>query len=342
MIKKDNLDLSNANRKERDPVFDIAKGLGVVLVILGHLDLPFWLINLIYFFHMPLFVITSGYFHKVRTLREVVNSTLRLYFAYLVYGVLFLIISWIRSGNFEPDSLLSLVLARPVSIWTIPYFGIFWFIIALMVIRVISQLAKPNILTLFISLGLFFIVWYLQKKGFNIADLPFAPAQVILLFPFYVLGYLIKEYLPSLNRAKWIIYILFIVIGGLSIVLADGTESKIVNYHQVSLFNPVIALLLAVLGSSSLILFSGTIVRFKNWMSNRVIKIGEYSFTYFALHLFLFSLISSTLSILNVSNSLVKSSTMLLGALLLCRGSVFILQNIKKISPAVASLLLLK
>lgn len=327
---------------KRDPAFDTAKGLGVILVMLGHLDLPFWFINLIYLFHMPLFVIISGYFHKVRTLREVVSSTFRLYLAYLVYGVFFLIISWVISGNLNPNSLFTLVFAKPVSIWTIPYFGIFWFIIALMTIRLVSQFAKPNILTLFISLGLFFIVWYLEKMGLKIADLPFAPAQVILLFPFYIFGFLTKEYLPSLKRIKWIIYLLFIVVGGLSIPLADGTESKIVNYHQLYLFNPIIALFLAILGSLSVILFSGTIVRFKNRMNDAVIKMGEYSFTYFALHLFLFSLISSTLIFLNITDSLVKFAVMLLGALLLCRMSVIVLQNLRKISPVVASLLLLK
>jgi fucose 4-O-acetylase-like acetyltransferase len=327
---------------KRDTSFDAAKGLGVVLVMLGHLDLPFWLINSIYFFHMPLFVLISGYFHKARTLREVVNSTIRLYLAYLVYGVLFLIISWIISGNFDLNSLLTLILARPVSLWTIPHFGIFWFIIVLMIIRVISQLVKPNILTLFISLGLFFIVWYLQKKELNIADLPFAPAQVILLFPFYVFGFLIKEYLPLFKKTKWIIYLLFIILGGLSIVLADGNGSKIVNYHRLSLFNPIIAVLLAVFGSVTMIIFSGTIFQFKNLMNNTIIKIGEYSFIYFALHLFLFSLISSTLNLLNVANSLMTLTVKLLGTLLICKVAVIILQNLKKISPTAASLLLLK
>ncbi len=163
----------------RDPAFDIAKGLGVILVLLGHLNLPFWLINLIYFFHMPLFVMISGYFHRKRTPRELLNSAVRLYLAYLIYGLVFLFLSWIISGNFEFNSLTILFLAMPVSIWGISYFGIFWFIIALMVIKVISQLAQPNYPTLAISLILFFVAWYIQKNYLAIVDLPFAQPRLL-------------------------------------------------------------------------------------------------------------------------------------------------------------------
>jgi len=320
----------------------MAKGLGVILVMLGHLNLPFWLINSIYFFHMPLFVIISGYFHKVRSPREVVNSTVRLYLSYLVYGIVFLIISYILSGKVELKSLGTLVLARPASIWDIPYFGIFWFIIALMIIKVIAQLVKPNNITLVISLVLFFVVWYLQTKGRSIVDLPFAPAQVVLLFPFYIIGLMIKGYLPGIQRWRWLVYIAFLITGILSIVLADGTERKIVNYHQLSLFNPVIALLLAILGSMSLIILSGAVVRFKNRITDIVLSIGEYSFTYFALHIFLFAMIAETLNRLHVFNASMHIIIMFLGTLLISRLAIMVFQRLERGMPIVTKLFLLK
>jgi fucose 4-O-acetylase-like acetyltransferase len=326
----------------RDPAFDTAKGLGIILVMLGHLDLPFWLINSIYFFHMPLFIIISGYFHKDRTPREVANSTGRLYMAYLVYGVTFLFISWVLTGIFECNSLTILVLAKSVSIWSIPYFGIFWFIIALMIIRAISQFVKPNIVTLSISLCLFFIVWYLQKWVINIVDLPFGPAQVIILFPFYIIGYQMKDLLTAFKRIKWIVYASFIIIGILSIVLTNGNERKIVNYHQLALFNPVIALVLATLGSISLILLSDSIAWFKTRITSMVMEIGEFSFTYFALHLFIFSVLQALFKLINVDNTLLKNIFMLLGTILICRLAIITFQKLKKILPAVTNLLLLK
>lgn len=326
----------------RDPAFDIAKGLGVILVLLGHLNLPFWLINLIYFFHMPLFVMISGYFHKKRTPRELLNSAVRLYLAYLIYGLVFLFLSWIISGHFEFNSLTILFLAMPVSIWGISYFGIFWFIIALMVIKVISQLAQPNYLTLAISLILFFVTWYIQKNYLAIVDLPFAPAQVIMLYPFYVVGYLIKDYLPSIKKVAWVLYFAFILISIFSIIFANGTEGKIVNYHQIFLFNPLIALVLAILGSVSLILLSGRIVLFQKRIINTIMNVGEYSFLYFAIHLLLFAMISNALNYLNINNATARVIIMLLGTLLISRLIIIIFRKIEKVSPGMIKLFLLK
>ena len=43
---------------------DIAKGIGIVLVVWGHSSLPFEFRKWVYSFHMPLFFILSGYFYK--------------------------------------------------------------------------------------------------------------------------------------------------------------------------------------------------------------------------------------------------------------------------------------
>lgn len=46
----------------RDTTVDIAKGLGIFLVVLGHVPIPMWLCTPIYLFHMPLFFFLSGMF----------------------------------------------------------------------------------------------------------------------------------------------------------------------------------------------------------------------------------------------------------------------------------------
>lgn len=51
-----------ANYKKRDSVIDIAKGIGIFLVVFGHVPLPMDLITPIYLFHMPLFFFLSGMF----------------------------------------------------------------------------------------------------------------------------------------------------------------------------------------------------------------------------------------------------------------------------------------
>lgn len=56
------------NSTKRNPVFDIAKGIGIILVVLGHACFKYS--TFIYMFHMPLFLIISGYFFKVETVIE--------------------------------------------------------------------------------------------------------------------------------------------------------------------------------------------------------------------------------------------------------------------------------
>lgn len=40
---------------------DVAKGIGIILVVLGHNQSPDYIIKFIYSFHMPLFFFLSGY-----------------------------------------------------------------------------------------------------------------------------------------------------------------------------------------------------------------------------------------------------------------------------------------
>lgn len=50
--------------------FDILKGGGILLVILGHIQIPYMLKTVIYSFHMPLFFFVSGCFFRPISLRE--------------------------------------------------------------------------------------------------------------------------------------------------------------------------------------------------------------------------------------------------------------------------------
>ena len=326
----------------RDPAFDIARGLGVIMVLAGHLNLPFWIINLIYFFHMPLFVIISGYFHKRGTTQNLLKSIGRLFLAYLLYGVFFLCLTWVISGRLDTHSLFLLFLGRAGNIWSIPYFGIFWFIITLIVIRIAAHLFPLNKITLVVSLVLFFVISYLQKKNIYLDDLPFTLGQAGMLFFFYVIGYLSRQYVSILREKRWIFYLAFAALSLISIVLANGRGIKIVNYHHLSLFNPVIALLLAILGSVSLILFSETLVKYTNWINRNLQSVGEYSFIYFALHLFVFAVLSAILNCLGIDNYFVRLLSMLLGTLFICRITVFLLLRLKKIIPVTATMILLK
>lgn len=50
---------------QRDKSWDAVKGLGILLVVLGHSGCPAYLHDFIYLFHMGLFFYVSGKFLKI-------------------------------------------------------------------------------------------------------------------------------------------------------------------------------------------------------------------------------------------------------------------------------------
>ena len=75
--------------------FDILKGGGILLVILGHIQIPYMLKTVIYSFHMPLFFFVSGCFFRPISLREFFAKKTRqllipwAFFAFLLFAYLF-------------------------------------------------------------------------------------------------------------------------------------------------------------------------------------------------------------------------------------------------------------
>ena len=64
--------------KKRIEYMDIAKGIGILLMIIGHIKLEHEkIITFIYSFHMPLFFLISGYFFKYRIKKDEIKYILK-------------------------------------------------------------------------------------------------------------------------------------------------------------------------------------------------------------------------------------------------------------------------
>lgn len=62
--------------KERDLSFDIAKGIAIFLMVIGHTSIPKIANTWIYSFHMPLFFFVSGVFFNLKNIQSGVFSSL--------------------------------------------------------------------------------------------------------------------------------------------------------------------------------------------------------------------------------------------------------------------------
>ena len=66
--------------KRRDVTIDIAKGIGIILVVFSHLTFNGQMQRiLVHSFNMPLFFIISGYLFKEKKLKEVFKNNTCLY-----------------------------------------------------------------------------------------------------------------------------------------------------------------------------------------------------------------------------------------------------------------------
>lgn len=79
---------------KRNTVISIAKGIAIILMVIGHAEAPGFLTNFIYTFHMPLFFITAGYFFGPKQAADPWGFCTRrmkgLYVPFIKYALIFL------------------------------------------------------------------------------------------------------------------------------------------------------------------------------------------------------------------------------------------------------------
>lgn len=125
---------------ERDLSLDIAKGIGMVLVIAGHLFISGYLHikSVIFAFHMPLFFILAGYFSNISDISVLIKSSVRrLLLPYIFNGLVIagFLVAVAQYGD-AINKMMALVLPRGFSSKLIDFrfdcvIGATWFLIAL-------------------------------------------------------------------------------------------------------------------------------------------------------------------------------------------------------------------
>ena len=87
--------------KQRKQWLDIAKGITIILMVIGHSSIPDYLSNFIFAFHMPLFFISSGLvtnWGKYNIKHFVVHKLHTLIFPFVIYSSIVLVLLKISGG----------------------------------------------------------------------------------------------------------------------------------------------------------------------------------------------------------------------------------------------------
>lgn len=140
--------------KSRNMTFDIAKGIGIVLVVIGHYipaGAPVWYVEFakfIYHFHMPLFFVIAGFFYDRSSRQErypvfVWNKFQRLMFPYFILSWAIVGVKIAVGGVMRVDH--PVTAAALFRVFYLPEAGYFlWFVYVLFLIFCIAPLFKPG------------------------------------------------------------------------------------------------------------------------------------------------------------------------------------------------------
>ena len=181
---------------------DIAKGLGIILVVLGHASGASVVGKYIYCFHMPLFFVLSGMCfvpNKYNMAQFVGKRTGQLLLPSIYLTLLFIFISLITVGDFDFNGLKN---GLPGALWFLP---VLYF--AELVYYILFKLSSCKRL---ISIGLIGIGGgYLATCEIgNFYSIETIPAAIV----FYEIGYQLRPQLMRLQVVKNIGFLLLLLL----------------------------------------------------------------------------------------------------------------------------------
>ncbi|MCX9085630.1 MAG: acyltransferase family protein [Candidatus Methanoperedens sp.] len=269
---------------------DITKGIGILLVIFGHLHITNIFRQIIFTFHIPLFFFIGGFLfnynkYKKDTQLFIKNKLIRLVFPYFVTNIIILVTYYLLSFklNLNIYPIINLI-------------GIFYGNGAPLnpSTKFTNTINIPSwfLLSLFCGYILLFIIAYYHEKkgtafsciiclffitiGFNLSKYVYLPwgfdialVSMVFMYPGYILNYHISiQKILNLYGIK----ILFILIFSFIIVLNGNVDMNIRNYNNLLLFSVG-----GLLGTYLTIELSKVINRNENTLSRFLIYIGKNS-----------------------------------------------------------------
>lgn len=260
---------------------DIAKGIGIILVVIGHL-LPDYndFKAFIYSFHMPLFFILSGLTLKMdknANLQFVVKKQSKIAKQYIMYSLIFVIY------DIVVKTLALKIMDYRSLVWNlynfINLFGInvLWFLSTLCIVRIIVTFMIMKCGEKWaLSMGFFaYVIVGVIGKYVNVSSMSNNLIQAAIYYPlvavlrpisvsiFLLLGFRLKAFFEKvecdlIERKGWIL--LFSIIT-LSMVFVTAKNNQNVDIRYIMYDNVLITLLTGILASCAIISISILFVR---------------------------------------------------------------------------------
>ena len=272
--------------QNRDPYFDNLKAILIFIVILGHFtnlnrSIPLMgaIDNMIYSFHMPLFIFISGYFSKNITSQRAaeIENVLYPYVVFQILNCIFTKLTGLGYGNIH-------------TVFTPIYQN--WYLFGLLTWRLL--IPYYNLFNKKYSL-LCTIIFSFSTGFFKEFDTSLGPYRVIYFFPIFILGYYCSDLKLLLNKcSKYKYYFICIsLLGLLAIFFTSFFNSKISDYISTiyipysNYHHSFLIFFLRIIGFvSSLLISFGLLFLIPKNKFNNITNIGENTLNIFLLHMF--------------------------------------------------------
>ena len=291
--------------KERNITLDIMKGIGIILMVIGHSGCPPFLKNFIYTFHMPLFFMISGYL-ITENRPNIIKKIKNLYWPFLFWSLIALALSYplymlgVYDSPYSPHEYIVHLIKIITFTQPEPIVGPLWFLKSLffsyIFVSIIISKSKGNKyqhyivgLLCFIMLCIGFILY--KDRGWIFYNI-----QRELMIPWFIyLGYLIK----TMFREK-LLPLYYIVL--LIIILAVAGQYITVKLIISEIGNPIIISIYSLIGFITIYNISYRIQQV-NYKSSKILAyIGRNTMPILILHVVCFKVAQITLYNLNNLN----------------------------------------
>ena len=262
---------------------DIAKGLGISLVVLAHSRwgstgyVGHWITA----FHMPLFFILAGLCFDESRYPSLVAYARRkgiaLLYPYVTLSLLAVLVSLCFNYGDEccPSSMLSELTHRPfINIAPL------WFVQVLLIIELgYASLAKmTDKITVRLGLGIIFPLLGFRLHGLGVWPLDVACVAMV----FYVIGHVMREVVNSVRLVAWVGFVLLVFYSVLIALIPYSSSMAILDIPNKVAYFPM-----AVLGSFAIAFLSRVIDGFSTVLDqiiNFIAWLGKNSIVILVMH----------------------------------------------------------
>lgn len=285
----------DSTAEQRSGTIDILKGIGILLIVLGHCEPGTLLMRLLYSIHLFVFFFCSGYLgyrYEKRNFRIGIRANFnRLLVPYIFWSVLSQIIAIIIDGISVKEFADNIMFFNGSVGWNAPL----WFLVSLFwtdsicLILVLTRKLHLQVLVLFIMVA----AWVYIARGSIVV--PFGMYTVPVSSVFWLFGYFAKKYDAYIELTIMIknrLCFVCVMIGSLLIYIFCGVFfNDVISIYHNHYNNLVLTLFAAIFGIIFLVMLSSIVT---GRLADLFKKFGKHTMLILCTHYYILRLIGDT------------------------------------------------